>query len=393
MRRSNSNADRGVSTVIDVGMALLFITASVLVLGVYLDDGTGDPARETGADATVVGHSGEHDGLSAARATEVLSESTISVTYSVEDVRTEDDDLFDEPVIADANTYTRTDHGSPIGLLADAALANHRIDGEPVLAYGDEYEAAVDWAIRENLLGAERNFYVIAEWEPYDGARINGTATAGERPPPNADVSSTTTTVPSGFEPVDADELESNWLDAEDWWDGWIDDMADHWADVDDSSDVPGLTGSDNKSYAAAGTAIGETVVDGFFPPASSQYALENQGIDRELKVYHYRSMVETVGDFSFRSPDTHPPLVRHKASTVAANRKVLHGQEGGYDITDADALAAWIGADIPRAFSEEFAEIDEAYDGEEHDRRKLETVVEALSTEDVTITIQTWNE
>ena len=388
-----SNADRGVSTVIDVGMALLLISASVLVLGVYLGDGTGDPARETGADATVVGHSGEHDDLSAAHATEVLSESTISVTYDVEDVRTEDGDLFDEPVITNANTYRRTDHGSPIGLMADAALANHQIGGEPVLAYGDEYEAAVDWAIRENLLGAERNFYIIAEWEPYEDAGISGTATAGERPPPNADISSTTTTVPSGFEPVDEDELESEWMEAGDSWDEWIDDTAHLWPDIDDSSDVPGLTGSDNKSYVAAGTVIGETVVEGFFPPAESQYALENQGINRELKVYHYQSMVDTIGDFSFRSPDTHPPLVRDEARAEVANRRVVHGHEGGYDITDADALAAWIGADIPRAFEEEFAEIDEEYDGEERDRRKIETVVEALSTEDVTITIQTWNE
>lgn len=392
MRRSNADADRGVSTVIDVGLALLFISASVLILGLYLGGGTGDPARETGADATVVGHSGEHDDLSGAHATEVLSESTITVTYSVEDVK-EEEELFDEPVITNDHTYRRTDHGSPIGLMADAALANHQLDGEPVLAYGDDYEEAVDWAIRQNLLGGERNFYIIAEWEPYEGAGINGTATAGERPPPNADISSTTTTVPSGFEPVDEERLEEDWMEAEDWWDEWINTIADHRSEINDSSEVPGLAGSDNKSYAAAGTVIAESVVDGFFPPATSQYALENQGINRELKVYHYQSMAETVGDFSFRSPDTHPPLVRHEASAETANRRLVVGQEGGYDFTDANALGAWIGSDIPRAFEDEFAEIDEEYDGDERDRRKVETVIEALSTEDVTVTIQTWSE
>ncbi|MFC4541500.1 hypothetical protein ACFO5R_06125 [Halosolutus amylolyticus] len=385
------DSDRGVSTVVDVAMALLLVSASVMIVGLYLDDAGDDTTiRETDGGASVVA-TDEHDAQSAAHTTETLSESTITVTYSLEGVRDAGD--FSEPVVTDATTYTRTDHGSPLGLLADAAIANHQIGGEPVLAYGEEYEEAVDWAIRHNLLGAERNFYIVAEWEPYEGAAINGTATAGERPPPTADVSSTTTTVSSGFPEVDGEELESNWMDADDWWDDWIDEMADFLPGVDDSSDVPGLKGSDNKSYAAAGTVIGEPIVEGLFPPEESQYALEDQGIDRELKVYHYQSTVDAIGDFSFRSPDTHPPLVRSEARAEEANHKVLIGQDGGYDVTDADALAAWIAADIPRAFEDEFADIDAEYDGEERDRKRAEAVVEALSNDDVTITVQTWHE
>lgn len=262
-----------------------------------------------------------------------------------------------------------------------------------MLAYGDEYEDAVDWAIRHALLGADREFYIVAEWEPYDGAGINGTATAGERPPPTADVSSTTTTVASGFSAVDESKIEANWLEADDWWDGWIDEMADEHPKINDSSDVPGLEGSDNKSYAASGTVIGDEIVHGLFPPESSQYALEDQGIRRSLKVYHYQSIVETIGDFSFRSADTHRPLARSQARADEANRKVLVGQEGGYDVTDADALAAWIAANIPRAFADEFDEIDAHYDGDERDERKAELVAGAVATEDVTITIQTWDE
>ncbi len=384
-------SDRGVSTVVDVAMALLFISASVLIVGLYLSDTTGETVElETDGDATVVAD-GEHDARSAVQTTETLSESTITVTYSIDAVT--DEDEFSEPVITDANSYTRTDHGSPLGLLADAAIANQQVGGDSVLAYSEAFEESIDGAIRQNLLSSEQRFYVVAEWEPYEDAAINGTATAGERPPPTADVSSTTTTVPSGFSAVDEEQLEADWMDADDWWDEWIDDMAGFLPDIDDSEDVPGLDGSDNKSYAAAGTVIGESVVDGLFPPEASQYALEDQGMERELKVYHYTSMVNAVGDFSFRSADTHPPLVRDEARAEDANRNVLVGQEGGYDFTDADALADWIGADIPRAFEDEFEAIDEAYDGEERDEKKVEVLIEALSNDDVTITIQTWNE
>ncbi|ELY52659.1 hypothetical protein C494_00417 [Natronorubrum bangense JCM 10635] len=383
------DAERGVSTVADVALALLLITASVMIVGYTLANTS---TSSTGSDAAPAAHPhGDADSLSATQTTAVLSTSTVSITYSLEAVT--DEDAFSEPVITNEQTYTRTDHGPPLGLLADAAVTNHQLDGEPVLAYGEEYEAAIDWAIRHTLLGAEQNFYIVATWEPYANASLNGTATAGERPPATADVSSTTTTVSSGFSEIGEDELESNWLAADDWWDDWIDDVADVHPAVDDSSDVPGLKGADNKSYAAAGTVIGDEIVDGLFPPESAQYALEDQGIERALTVYHYKSMVDTIGEFSFRSADTHRPLVRSEARAEEANRKVLVGQEGGYDVTDADALAAWIAADIPQAFAEEFDTIDERYDGTERDERKVETVVDALATEDVTITIQTWDE
>lgn len=391
MTVAGPDAERGISTVVDVSMALLLITASVMLVGYYLASTADETPTAAGQEeVTGAAYSDDVDELSATRTAEVLGESTISVTYSLEAIR--DEDEFTEPVVTNEHTYTRTDHGTPLGLLADAAVTNHRIGGESVLAYGEEYEAAVDWAIRDALLGAERNFYIVAEWEPYDGAAINGTATAGERPPADADVSSTTTTVSSGLSPIDEDRLEDDWRNADDRLDEWIDDT-DAIADVDDPSDVPGLTGSDATSYVAAGTVIGEEIVTGFFPPESTQYALEDQGIAREHTVYHYTSMVDAIGDFSFRSADTHPPLARSDASAETANRNVLVGQEGGYDITDADALAAWIGADIPRAFADEFEAIGEQYDGDERDEQQLETVVEALSNDDVTITIQTWDE
>ena len=400
--RHRFDSDRGVSTVADVTMALLLISASVALVGYAITDANRDSSGN-GANqnpTVTAGSNDDIDGISATRATAVLSESTISVTYGLEDVRNEPQ--FTEPVVTNEQTYVRTDHGSPLGLLADAAIANQRLDGEPILAYGEEYEAAVDWAIRQTLLGTERNVYVIAEWEPYDGAHVNGTATAGERPPADADISSTTTTVPSGFGSVDETELEEQWTDTNESWiprpgDGWWVGLDGHSAITAtasaESSEASSGRSVDDESYEAAGSVIGEELVAGLFPPAESQYALEDQGIDRALKVYHYQSMVDAIGDFSFRNPDTHPPLARSEARAEDANRRVLKGQTGGYDATDADALAAWIAADLPRAFADEFDAIDEQYSGTERTERKLETVLEALSLDDVTITVQTWQE
>lgn len=375
-------------------MALLLVTASVAILGYAMADTGGSEVGTSGSESesTVVTDAhddGDHP--TAEHATEVLAESTISVTYDLESIR--DDPRFADPVVTDETTFERTDHGSPLGLLATAAVTNRQLDGEQLLAYGDDYEDAVDWAIRQSLLGTESNVYVVAEWKPYDDAAINGTATAGERPPADADVSSTTTTVPSGLDPVDEDELEAGWLEADAWWDDWVAETVEILPNVENVSDVPGLADPDDRSYAAAGTEIGEPIVDALFPPEPTQYALEDQGIQRELALYHYQTTVDAVGEFSFRDPDRQSPLARTEARAERANHRVLVGQDGGFEFTDSDGLATWLGADLQRVFDDEFAAIDEQYDGDQRDRRMVATVLETLSTEDVTITVQTWHE
>lgn len=386
--------DRGISTAVDVSLALLLVSASVLLVGYHVAEReTSDPTAGHQSHGAQV--QGEFGPGSADRTTATLGTSTISVSYDVGAVT--DEDAFSDPAVTTEQSYARTDHGSPLGMLADAAVASHQLDGEPVLAYADAYEEAIDWAIRHSLLGPDHSFYVVASWEPYDGAAINGTVTAGERPPETADVSSTTTTVDSGLPAVDEDRLAEEWADAdEDWWRELVDDVIDELPNGNGDEEDPALgdsDGPDDPAYAAAGVVIGEAIVEGFFPPVESQHALESQGIDRALTLYHYESMVEAVGDYSFRSADTHPPLVRSAADAEDANRRVLYGQEGGYDVTDADALAEWIAADLPQAFEETFDAIDDEFDGDQREEAKLEAVVESLSNDEVTITIQTWED
>ncbi|ELY35245.1 DUF7284 family protein, partial [Natronorubrum tibetense] len=124
-------------------MALLLVSASVLLLGAYLH-AADDERDETRPDRTV----------------ETLAAVTLSVEYDLEGV---------DPVDERDGNYTRTDYGSATGLLADAAVTNLHIDGEQILPYANDFEDAVDASTASALLGANREFYVVAEWEPYEG--------------------------------------------------------------------------------------------------------------------------------------------------------------------------------------------------------------------------------
>jgi hypothetical protein len=86
-------------------------------------------------------------------------------------------------------------HGSLAGHLGTAAVADARLDGEPLT--GTDYPDAVD-AEYDSITG-ERTF-ATARWEPYPGSPLAGDVAAGETPPPSADVAATTLTVDSGID-------------------------------------------------------------------------------------------------------------------------------------------------------------------------------------------------
>ncbi|QLK27823.2 hypothetical protein HYG81_06500 [Natrinema zhouii] len=349
------SADRAVSTVMDVAMALLLISASILLIGIHLHD-SDDEFDENRADRTA----------------ELLGESTISVRYSLEDAA---------PIADRQGEYHRTEYGSATGLLADAAVANVHVDGTRIRPTGDEFETAVGASVESALIGSNRDFYVVAEWEPYDDAAINGTATAGERPPPNEDVSSVTLTASSGIPAIDSDEIETAYLNADTYWNDYLGDRTDL------------VESPENASFEAAGTVIGSAIVDGYFPPAATQRSLESQGLSHELTVSHYEQMVKPL-EYEFTgttAPAHHGPLKRDEADAVEANAQVVRG------IADADAfgrngLGQWIGEDLQTALADEIAAIDEAYDGRQRDEEIAALLADEVSTDEVTITIQTWN-
>lgn len=88
----------------------------------------------------------------------------------------------------------RRSHGTVAGHLGTAAVADARLDADPVVETG--YPAAV--ANETDSLTGDRA-YVTARWKPYPDAALEGAVAAGERPPVSADVAAKTLTVDSGI--------------------------------------------------------------------------------------------------------------------------------------------------------------------------------------------------
>ncbi|WP_244510158.1 DUF7284 family protein [Natronobacterium texcoconense] len=349
--------ERAVSTVLDVALALLLVSASVLVLGLYLQD-SDDGLEETDADRTA----------------ETLAATTISVQYDLSAV--EEGDQFVPPEKTSANTYDRTEYGPATGLLADAAVTNARVDDDRLLTYGDEYEDAVDASIGSTLVGSNHHVYAVAVWEPYENATVRGEATAGQRSPPDEDVGSATLTVSSGMTDLEEETIREAYENGDDREEG----------------------------IALVSELIAERIVDGYFDHEASQHALESQGIDRSLKVYHYQQTAAAT-NVEFDDPDDgESPLSRTGANATAANERLVYGDEDrnvfledfwewliGDD--EANGLAALIAEDITEeALADEIDAIDEEYDGDAANERVGELLAESVSVGELTITIQTWD-
>lgn len=337
-------SNRAISTVMDVSIAMLLISASIVVIGLYLTSGTASHNPET-ADQTV----------------QTLTASTVSVSYSVKAVETDDPafpyDLEDEAIADD--DFNRVSHGPAAGHLADGAVTNVEIDDQQVTAEGEDFEDAVDGAIQGSLVGASHHARVIAVWEPYDGASISGTATAGRSPPPDTDLSSVTLTVPSGTDAIDDDELVTAF--------------------------------KQRPHYEPVAEIIARTIVEQYFPPAATQQTLEQQGVDRAVTVYRYEQFDAALdGEANFRDPsDEYSDLNRINADAVAANDQLV------------DALVPIIEADLADPDDPELrAEIDTAttqfhndeLTHDEWERAVGRALAAAVSIDEVTLTVQTWD-
>lgn len=154
---------RGVSTVVDVAVCLLLVTAAVATLTVDAPDPSPDPTPD--ADE-IVG---------------VLATSTTAVH-------------------ADGD---RAAHRTAFGHLAAAAVTNATVGDDAVSA--SSYPSEVQTTVENDL---DDRTTVTATWEPYPNASLSGGLVVGERPPSDAAVGSTTATVDIGLESVTGDSFE-----------------------------------------------------------------------------------------------------------------------------------------------------------------------------------------
>lgn len=156
---------RAISTVLDVTMFLLFVSAAVATLTVAPDPGPGPLAVDDQA--------------------ALLAATTADVEYTV-------------------RTSDRTAHGTIASLLARGAVANATVDGRPLSASGDEFLDEVSKTTRQTL-GPANQTQVLVRWEPYRDAPVRGAVNVGPEPPPGRDVTVATISVPA---PVAPDEEE-----------------------------------------------------------------------------------------------------------------------------------------------------------------------------------------
>lgn len=256
--------DRSISTVLDVSLALVLISASVLMLFVFAqsEDTQSNPVR---ADQTA----------------ETLAGTTASVEYSIDEVL-ENDGEYDSDIFADvpedSHYLDRSAHGSVTGLLADASVANVAFWDNRWTRAGIGFERAVNGVTLGSITGLNHSVRLNAIWRPHEGSGIVGEAAAGQAVPPDAAVNSVTFVAPSGMDSV-TEKLEDEYQP-----DGEFDDTAE---------------------------IVAEEVLGGLLPPEKMQRSLESTSTSRDLALYRYNRMsrvMDTIHDEDWPDEDLVDP-------------------------------------------------------------------------------------
>jgi hypothetical protein len=307
---------RGLSSVADVSLALVLVVASVGVFVAFLN------AEET-----------DHDPTGAAHTAETLGASTLNVTYSLEPVLETDSEhvpaVGDENASYDAADLERSTHGSTMGHVARAALANARFapdqGGVSPLAVGDRFAETLDTRLLVSLVGANFATNVTAVWEPFDGSDIRGTASFGEPVPHEAQRSVVRTTVPSELPPAREEALAA--------------------------------VGTESEDYQAVARRVAAAIVEGTL--GDTQRELETDSAERAVVVSRYLRFADAIDGVS--RDDLGDDLARSSADAAALTAQLV------------DGLAAELTAELDSRF-------DSAGDA-----------ARAVSTGEVTVSITTW--
>ncbi|MEF8813059.1 MAG: hypothetical protein V5A55_04495 [Halovenus sp.] len=161
---------RAISTVLDVTVCLLLLSAAVFVLALPVTE----PSPERGADETAA----------------VLSTTTVDLVYPLSAERFRGETGFE---IGGEAARERQRHGTLAGLAGRAALASVVVDGEQV---APESAAFREEVAAELAAVTPARTFVTVHWEPYQEAAVSGRVEAGSEPPAGADVQAATRRVP-----------------------------------------------------------------------------------------------------------------------------------------------------------------------------------------------------
>ncbi|AUV81021.1 hypothetical protein C2R22_04555 [Salinigranum rubrum] len=163
-----SRDERGISTVVDVSVFLLLVSAAVFSVVTAPADPVGATVTPERDEATV----------------ETLATTTTTVGYDLGV-----DDRTGEPI-------ERVRHGTLAELLAEAAVANASVDGTPTSPYAAGFVDAVRASVTPLFDGRTQ---VVATWRPLPGSGLVGEVRVGPTPPAGATVHAATLSVDSGM--------------------------------------------------------------------------------------------------------------------------------------------------------------------------------------------------
>lgn len=214
---------------------------------------------------------------------DVLATSTTDVTYT-RSVTVTTTGLLPGDTESHTVSVTRTGRGSYAQLLAAAALADPSLDGHRLFGTGGELRTEARTAGRRLLHTREANVQLVVAWRPYPDATFGSAFVVGDPPPGDADVSATTTTVPSGHPNASAAARSAAWAGG----------------------------------YGSVARVIARSAVTGLFPPSTMRAAMFSEGPDRALAAHRYDRAASVL------NVEATGPLTRRNFE--AANRRLISG-------------------------------------------------------------------
>lgn len=307
-----SEDHRAVSTVADAALAIVLIVAAMGVLVAFVES-----------------DDREHDPIKSEHTAQTVTASTMNTTYNVSDAVDHLDENYSYYSPYEGDQLERVSHGAVGTQVADVAVANIALAGQQVSREAEDYEAVLDEQLQAALVDSQFDTQISAYWTPLDGVGIEGVAEIGQTPPHDADVSTTTVTVASGF--------------------------------PDASESALAATNNDT-DYRSVAEAVADATVEGYLPELESQRALESSGLDYLLTTYRYNRFANVLVG---HTDDLEQYLTPFEANASAAN----------------EYLSAQL--------TDELTEQLESLHGDVYD--SSDDAGESVSISEVTITVRTW--
>jgi hypothetical protein len=250
------NANRAISTAVDTILALVLITASITIMATMLEPQSNDITDEDRA----------YDEA------DYIIESLNTIQTSVV--------VSEENTLSGKTMYTTKREGSLMALLAEATVANARINGGRVMNTNyvirnpetDEVHNLRE-RVRNFLAESQTEAHVRTVWDPAGGDTVRGQIDIGPEPPVDEEVSTAKVTYPAGFR--GADDIQTRlYAETEAW---------------DKAANKEEFERNHPETVAAA------HIVEAYVPPAASQYHIEQDAKALEITEHRYKRMAHLL--------------------------------------------------------------------------------------------------